>query len=417
MNIQKKQTSSENHISKQRVAALALTFLFAGWVLYDGHPENTTESMVLRATAQTSFPLPSDISLSEEELSSLKDADITEVMSTWEKKVEENPELSSSLPSSDSEDIPNLEDFDAEKIQNIECQITTKSGEKVSCGTATKNTDGSWSAQGDLQSFSSLENIETATIITQDESGRVTEQKTSDLAGASKTMESVLQQTDLLLMDSDQDGLSDAEEMRLGTDPQAADSDKDGRTDGDEIRSGFNPLQASFGEEKDKIVYESPQTLPLEEKLDTRYEVKLVEVGEVSEDGRAITLRITGKAAPNTLVTLYVYSEPVVVTVKVDGEGNWSYDLDKQLEDGSHEVYVAVTDSTGKITAKSSPLRFIKTAQAVSIQTAQAISQTENQSPLERSKYSIAMYAIFIAVFFLGAALIVVGKLSSRWNN
>lgn len=417
MNIQKKQTSSENHISKQRVAALALTFLFAGWVLYDGHPENTTESMVLRATAQTSFPLPSDISLSEEELSSLKDADITEVMSTWEKKVEENPELSSSLPSSDSEDIPNLEDFDAEKIQNIECQITTKSGEKVSCGTATKNTDGSWSAQGDLQSFSSLENIETATIITQDESGRVTEQKTSDLAGASKTMESVLQQTDLLLMDSDQDGLSDAEEMRLGTDPQAADSDKDGRTDGDEIRSGFNPLQASSGEEKDKIVYESPQTLPLEEKLDTRYEVKLVEVGEVSEDGRAITLRITGKAAPNTLVTLYVYSEPVVVTVKVDGEGNWSYDLDKQLEDGSHEVYVAVTDSTGKITAKSSPLRFIKTAQAVSIQTAQAISQTENQSPLERSKYSIAMYAIFIAVFFLGAALIVVGKLSSRWNN
>jgi hypothetical protein len=417
MNIQKKQTSSENHISKQRVATLALTFLFAGWVLYDGHPENTTESMVLRATAQTSFPLPSDISLSEEELSSLKDADITEVMSTWEKKVEENPELSSSLPSFDSEDIPNLEDFDVEKIQNIECQITTKSGEKVSCGTATKNTDGSWSAQGDLQSFSSLENIETATIITQDESGRVTEQKTSDLAGASKTMESVLQQTDLLLTDSDQDGLSDVEEMRLGTDPQAADSDKDGRTDGDEIRSGFNPLQASSGEEKDKIVYESPQTLPLEEKLDTRYEVKLVEVGRVSEDGRAITLRITGKAVPNTLVTLYVYSEPVVVTVKVDGEGNWSYDLDKQLEDGSHEVYVAVTDSTGKITAKSSPLRFIKTAQAVSIQTAQAISQTENQSPLERSKYSIAMYAIFIAVFFLGAALIVVGKLSSRWNN
>jgi hypothetical protein len=417
MNIQKKQTSSENHISKQRVAALALTFLFAGWVLYDGHPENTTESMVLRATAQTSFPLPSDISLSEEELSSLKDADITEVMSTWEKKVEENPELSSSLPSFDSEDIPNLEDFDVEKIQNIECQITTKSGEKVSCGTATKNTDGSWSAQGDLQSFSSLENIETATIITQDESGRVTEQKTSDLAGASKTMESVLQQTDLLLTDSDQDGLSDVEEMRLGTDPQAADSDKDGRTDGDEIRSGFNPLQASSGEEKDKIVYESPQTLPLEEKLDTRYEVKLVEVGKVSEDGQAITLRITGKAVPNTLVTLYVYSEPIVVTVKVDGEGNWSYDLDKQLEDGSHEVYVAVTDSTGKITAKSSPLRFIKTAQAVSIQTAQAISQTENQSPLERSKYSIAMYAIFIAVFFLGAALIVVGKLSSRWNN
>ena len=43
-------------------------------------------------------------------------------------------------------------------------------------------------------------------------------------------------------MDSDQDGLTDAEEVGLGTDPDNADSDDDGFTDGDEVAQGADPL-------------------------------------------------------------------------------------------------------------------------------------------------------------------------------
>ncbi len=44
-------------------------------------------------------------------------------------------------------------------------------------------------------------------------------------------------------LDSDQDGLTDAEELNIyQTNPLQADSDGDGYTDGDEVRAGYNPL-------------------------------------------------------------------------------------------------------------------------------------------------------------------------------
>jgi hypothetical protein len=43
-------------------------------------------------------------------------------------------------------------------------------------------------------------------------------------------------------MDSDEDGLTDADEVGFGTDPDNPDSDNDGFTDGDEIAQGADPL-------------------------------------------------------------------------------------------------------------------------------------------------------------------------------
>lgn len=42
-------------------------------------------------------------------------------------------------------------------------------------------------------------------------------------------------------LDSDADGLTDAEEERYGTDPMNPDTDGDGYSDGDEVASGYNP--------------------------------------------------------------------------------------------------------------------------------------------------------------------------------
>jgi Concanavalin A-like lectin/glucanases superfamily/CARDB/Bacterial TSP3 repeat len=44
------------------------------------------------------------------------------------------------------------------------------------------------------------------------------------------------------ILDSDNDGLTDAEEYRYGTDPHNPDTDGDGVSDGDEVRMGRNPL-------------------------------------------------------------------------------------------------------------------------------------------------------------------------------
>ena len=54
-----------------------------------------------------------------------------------------------------------------------------------------------------------------------------------------------------IFLDSDQDGLSDQEEITYGTDPKKSDTDGDGYSDGTEIKSGYDPLKPAPG---DKIV-------------------------------------------------------------------------------------------------------------------------------------------------------------------
>lgn len=54
-----------------------------------------------------------------------------------------------------------------------------------------------------------------------------------------------------IFLDSDQDGLSDQEELVYGTDPKNPDSDGDGYSDGTEIKSGYDPLKPAPG---DKII-------------------------------------------------------------------------------------------------------------------------------------------------------------------
>ncbi|MFU2223296.1 calcium-binding protein [Streptococcus pluranimalium] len=43
-------------------------------------------------------------------------------------------------------------------------------------------------------------------------------------------------------MDSDQDSLTDAQELALGTNPYAIDTDGDGQADLEELQSGHSPL-------------------------------------------------------------------------------------------------------------------------------------------------------------------------------
>jgi hypothetical protein len=54
-----------------------------------------------------------------------------------------------------------------------------------------------------------------------------------------------------IFLDSDQDGLSDDEEITYGTNPSSRDSDGDGYSDGAEVKSGYDPLKPAPG---DKII-------------------------------------------------------------------------------------------------------------------------------------------------------------------
>lgn len=227
--------------------------------------------------------------------------------------------------------------------------------------------------------------------------------------------------------DSDGDGLSDAEEIRIGTSIKNPDSDGDGFIDGDEIRSGYDPNRYSSGDKSDKILFQSPKD---QGSHDSKYEVSSVDLmvkkvpagDDPNNQEEQKVLKLNGKALPNAFVTVYIYSNaPIVVTVKTDAQGIWTYELDKELEDGEHEAYVAVTDNTGKITAKSEPLKFVKTAQAATIIPNVNASNVEEsaavQSPIEQSKNNFISFAFLTTVIFLGLALVMIGAMTYKKHN
>lgn len=126
-------------------------------------------------------------------------------------------------------------------------------------------------------------------------------------------------------------------------------------------------------------------------------------------------LVFSGTAKPNSRIFLYVFSsDPTVISLKVDSSGSWTYELNKELPDGEHEIFIAINDELGKIVSKGEPVAFIKTAQAATVIPVSQLK--ENQSPMEKSSSSYVMMAIAIVVVFLIASLLLIGYITRKRN-
>ena len=223
-----------------------------------------------------------------------------------------------------------------------------------------------------------------------------------------------------LMIDSDQDGLPDDIEIRLGTDPFKADTDGDGYDDGAEVKSNYNPS----GEGKLGKVLS-----PIEEAIIGNKKLSQPKVeGEISENLSVDSIdnildennlnrgySLEGIAEPDSIVTLYLYSDlPLVATIKADEYGNWQYEFNQSLIEGEHEVYVALNDNTGKIITKSNPLSFfVKEAKAASVkdfisETVAPITPTSETGNL--IKYYVIIAALIIVVGVLLFVIFIVQK-------
>jgi hypothetical protein len=169
-----------------------------------------------------------------------------------------------------------------------------------------------------------------------------------------------------VFVDSDADGITDYDEVNIyHTDAFKSDTNGNGILDGAELLARTNPLSTSTS---NAIAFEDPR---IQGATTSKLTVSSIapEATTTDADGKVHTtaVKFSGHAPANSFVTLYIYSEPTVVTIKADADGAWVYTLDKELPDGSHEVVTAITDFGGRILARSEPLPFIKQAEAFTI--------------------------------------------------
>ena len=221
--------------------------------------------------------------------------------------------------------------------------------------------------------------------------------------------------------DSDTDGIPDFDEVTIyKTNPFVADTDNDGFFDGAEIMSGYDPLDVKT---EAYVAYESPKAAGIEQQnllAVTSITTAAPLISDAPTTTEAVTAAIiSGKAPANSYVTLYIFSTPIVITIKTDSDGGWNYHFDRELENGVHEVYVGVTDNAGKIVAKSAPFSFIKTAEAYSGQKeiSDAVTTPAPATP-HNLLSSTMLYILFgFSVVVIGLVLMLIGtQLDSRRN-
>jgi hypothetical protein len=239
-----------------------------------------------------------------------------------------------------------------------------------------------------------------------------------------------------VFVDSDNDELADYDEVNIyHTDPKNRDTDQDGVSDGDEIAVRSNPrsktsvvpfaaratttgavipLISALATENNPLVSGTTdkQLLVVKEVLASSNAMSTSTTGALGEP-HAPHFAITGTAMPNSFVTLYIFSEPIVVMVKTNSLGEWSYTLDKELPDGTHHVVSAITDGDGRVLVKSEPLPFVKVAEAVTLGNVDVVLPVAHKEPGFFS--GLSLYTLFVfMVGILGLSFLTIGVIVRR---
>ncbi|OIP24779.1 hypothetical protein AUK11_02385 [bacterium CG2_30_37_16] len=111
-------------------------------------------------------------------------------------------------------------------------------------------------------------------------------------------------------------------------------------------------------------------------------------------------ISFSGKTDPNVIVVLYIFSDPTIVEVRTDKEGNWRYDLDKKkVAPGNHQVYVAVKDEDGKLVKRSNPVDFIVgSGEAIAASGNEKASTNAVQKSNSMLYYGIGVFALITLI-------------------
>ncbi len=143
-------------------------------------------------------------------------------------------------------------------------------------------------------------------------------------------------------------------------------------------------------------------------------------VTKQDENGKTIGLKFGGKASPNSVVLLYIFSDPLVLTTTADKDGNWTYTLEDPIESGSHEIYTVVDRGDG-VYERSNPVSFfLGTATAAEGNpNGLSLSLAEQPTPAQSNRSLIAYTAgaIGVVAVVLTAMFFIIKRRNSKIAN
>jgi len=97
-----------------------------------------------------------------------------------------------------------------------------------------------------------------------------------------------------------------------------------------------------------------PPSIPVLEKLkvgNVEHAIDKISENKLKQEEKKI---FSGKTIPEGIVHLYFHSSPFEDTTIADKDGNWSYELKKDIGAGDHTLQIAVTDPKTNLTSEKS---------------------------------------------------------------
>lgn len=128
-----------------------------------------------------------------------------------------------------------------------------------------------------------------------------------------------------------------------------------------------------------------------------------VDKAEISANDDNSKVLFKGKAEPEANVVLYIFSDPLIISVKADKNGDWEYVLEDDISEGDHEVFVTISDQEGKTLKRSEPMNFfVSTARAANELGITTQKEEKNifNSPLFKYSLISALAIVFVLIAF-----------------
>lgn len=148
---------------------------------------------------------------------------------------------------------------------------------------------------------------------------------------------------------------------------------------------------------------------------------KIENIPTTAESNNGETLKISGKSKPESLVLIYIYSDPLIITTKSDKEGNWQYTINDPMQPGKHEVYVVVNKEDGSFN-RSNPFEFIISNVAASELNPNGLNLKLSGNPTETASQSNnnLIYYVTVSTFVILVAimiLLIIIKINKNKNK